>query len=112
MSHQFDIYLAGPMTGLPDFNRPAFNVAAQALREAGYTVFNPVDNGVPAEADWPIHMRADIKQLMECHHLATLPGVEHSKGAQLELHIAKQLGMRIASVNEWLLMMETTGGEA
>jgi hypothetical protein len=108
MSRQFDLYLAGPMTGIANFNHPAFHTAAAALREVGYVVFNPAENEVPADAPWPEHMRVDIANLVECHHLATLPGVEHSKGAQLELHIAKQLDMRIASVNEWLLMQETT----
>lgn len=102
------LYLCGPMTGLPDFNRPAFNQAAQALRESGYDVFNPVGNGVPADAPWGMHMRADIRALMDCRALAVLPGVEASKGAQLEIHIAKVLDMPIASVNAWLLMKEET----
>lgn len=112
MSRVFDLYLAGPMTGIANWNHPAFHIAAAALREAGYSVFNPADNEVSNDAPWAEHMRVDIANLVECHNLATLPGVEHSRGAQLELHIAKQLDMRIASVNEWLLMQETTGSEA
>lgn len=96
------------MTGLPDFNRPAFNQAAQALRESGYDVFNPVENGVPADAPWTDHMRADIKSLMDCRSVATLPGWGESKGAVLEVHNALQLGMPVASVNAWLLMKDET----
>jgi hypothetical protein len=29
------IYIAGPMTGLPEFNYPAFNAEAQRLRGLG-----------------------------------------------------------------------------
>lgn len=102
------IYLCGPMTGLPDFNHPAFNAAAQALRESGYDVFNPVENGVPPSADWATHMRADIKALMDCRAVATLPGYTDSKGAGLEVKNARALGMPVASVNAWLLMKEET----
>jgi WhiB family redox-sensing transcriptional regulator len=35
--------VAGPMTGLPEFNYPAFNAAARMLTGFGYDVLNPVD---------------------------------------------------------------------
>lgn len=108
MSRVFDLYLTGPMTGLPEFNHPAFHAAAAALRKAGYRVFNPADNKLPSNAPWAEHMRVDIAALVHCYAIATLPGVEHSKGAQLELHIAQQLGMRISTSNEWLSMHKTT----
>ena len=46
------IYISGPMTGMPDENRPAFNEVAQALRAAGWDAFNPAENGLPATATW------------------------------------------------------------
>lgn len=99
-----DIYLCGPMTGLPDHNRAAFAHAALALRGAGYTVATPAENGLPADAPWAEHMRADIKLLMDCHAIALLPGAEASRGARLELHIAKHLQMKALSVGAWLML--------
>lgn len=96
------LYLSGPMTGLPDFNAPAFNAAAQLLRHHGYTVFNPVENGVPADAAWAEHMRADIAALTRCVVLVALPGCENSRGAQLEIHIAKCLDMPIYQLQQLL----------
>ena len=44
MSQPQRIYLAGPMTGLPDHNFPAFRAAAEGLQQAGWEVVNPADN--------------------------------------------------------------------
>lgn len=37
------IYIAGPMSGYPEFNFPAFHRAAEKYRHLGYEVFNPAD---------------------------------------------------------------------
>lgn len=89
------IYISGPMTGIPDENRPAFNEVAQALRAAGHDVFNPAENGLPATATWAQHMRADIAALMDCDSILLLAGWQYSKGATLELVIALDLGMTV-----------------
>lgn len=89
------LYLCGPMSGLPDHNRPAFDAMAAQLRGMGYDVFNPAENGLPADAPWADHMRADITALMQCTALACLPGHLESRGATLERYLARELGMRI-----------------
>lgn len=35
------IYIAGPMTGYPDYNRAAFNAKASELTAEGHIVLNP-----------------------------------------------------------------------
>ena len=44
MTRPLHVYLAGPMTGIAEFNFPAFDAAATALRDLGYVVFDPADN--------------------------------------------------------------------
>lgn len=85
------IYLCGPMTGLPEFNYPAFNAEAARLRALGYEVENPAENQHPPDQDWAGYMRKAITQMMTCQAIALLPGWAKSKGARLEEHIAAQL---------------------
>lgn len=100
------VYIAGPMSGLPDFNYPAFHEAAKALQAVGHTYHNPANaeslntTGKPQSWDW--YMRHAITMLVHAEGVALLPGWEKSKGATLEHLIALQLGMEIRPLQEWL----------
>lgn len=87
------LYLSGPMTGLPEFNFPAFNEAAARLRTVGFSVFNPAENGT--EKSWEEFMRLDIKAVADSDLIAVLPGWQKSRGAALEVHIARALSMPV-----------------
>lgn len=103
MRNKKRLYLSGPMTGLPNLNREAFNKAAKALRTKGYKVVNPpeLDRNEP-QRSWEGCLRRDIKHLMECEIVATLPRWTKSKGANLEIYIAKMLKYKIHPVNYYL----------
>lgn len=87
------VYVAGPMTGIPELNYPEFNRAAQYLRELGYQVENPAENPAPACGSWSAYMRMAIAQLVQCDEIHMLRGWKESKGAKLEHEIAQQLGL-------------------
>lgn len=97
------LYIAGPMTGYEDFNYPAFYVAAEQLRRAGFTVLNPAESDAPNDdpswADW---MRSAIAQVIRADGLALLPGWADSRGARVEYRLAKDLGLRTRLVRSWL----------
>ena len=86
------IYIAGPMSGLPDNNYPAFNAEAARLRAQGYEVRNPAEG--PECFSWSDYMRMSIRQLVTCDTIRLLHGWEESSGAMLEVYIADRLGMR------------------
>ena len=90
------MYLCGPMTGLPEFNYPTFLKAAARLRDAGHEVVNPaeLDNGETGR-EWSYYLRRDLLELLTCDSVAVLPGWERSKGATLEVHVARSLGMPV-----------------
>lgn len=100
------IYLAGPMTGIPKFNHPAFDAAAAKLRAMGHTVFNPADNDrslgiVPGEPESSsgfvrrAMMANDLEAICRSEAIALLPGWESSAGVAVELALAKYLGLKV-----------------
>lgn len=89
------IYIAGPMTGIPDLNFPAFHAAAKKLRAEGHEVVNPAEINADPSAGWLDCMRADIRELVGCTAIYLLPGWHKSRGATLEHHIAERLGFEI-----------------
>lgn len=89
------IYVAGPMTGLPAFNYPAFHAASARLRGLGYHVESPAENPTPACGTWQGYMRMAIAQLVTCDTIALLPGWEHSRGARIEHRLATELGLSV-----------------
>jgi len=94
------IYIAGPMTGLPDHNFPAFFAAARRLRAAGHGVCCPADNGAPQGGKpWSHYMRCDLLDLLTCDAVATLDGWQQSRGASLEVFLACQLDMTVLPVD-------------
>ena len=98
------IYLSGPMTGIKDLNRPLFNREAAKLRRAGYVVINPpeLDDFEP-EPTWETCLRRDLRILVDqCDRVATLPNWKKSRGANLEIHVARALSMPVHSVRYYL----------
>lgn len=87
------IYIAGPMTGLPDLNFPAFHAEAKKWRDLGHDVVNPAELNPDPTMPWAECMRRDIAALVTCDTIILLPGWQQSMGASLEQHIAKQLSM-------------------
>lgn len=89
------IFIAGPMSHYPEFNFPAFNEVADRCRALGWHVENPADNGVTEGYRWEDYLRDSLTQLVTCQYIYMLPGWQDSNGAQLELYVAKALGLTV-----------------
>lgn len=100
------IYIAGPMTGIEDFNYPAFNAAAQMLTSRGHEPLNPVDsekhNDTDTHQTWDWYLRHAIAMVTTADGVALLPGWEKSRGANLEWIVADALGLDIRTLAAWL----------
>jgi len=96
------LYIAGPMSGLPEYNYPAFYEAEGRLAARGYDTLNPARNPVPNPETWEGYMRLALAQVIAADGIAYLPGSGESRGAKLELHVAAELGVEAKPVDEWL----------
>lgn len=91
------VYLAGPMSGYPDYNRPAFHEAAKHLRKLhkDWKIFNPaeLDEALPLPANAPVtdYYRRDFEFLKDAELMVVLPGWKNSTGAVWETGIAHNL---------------------
>ncbi len=90
-------YLAGPMSGLPDHNYPAFKAAAKRLRGQGVQVISPheITPSGYGPWSWQEHMRVDLAALLTCEVIVMLPGWQQSRGAQLEKTVAEAIGLSV-----------------
>lgn len=96
------LYVAGPMTGVPRYNFPAFRAAAAALHGRGYDVLDPSRHGADRPGyGWSNYMRLGLRDVLAADGVALLPGWESSRGATLEIQVAEALDMPIRALNEW-----------
>jgi hypothetical protein len=89
------VYLSGPMTGYPEHNYPAFKAAREQLQAEGIDVLCPAEAGYMDGWDWSDYLRRDLVMVMEADAVLVLPGWQESKGARLEVHVARELGIPI-----------------
>jgi hypothetical protein len=91
------VYVSGPMTGYVEFNYPAFEAAAVTLRAEGVVVVSPheVNPADGVEREWAWYLRRDIAAMLGADAIVRLAGADASRGAALECHIGKALGMPV-----------------
>ena len=115
------LYLAGPMRGIPNFNFPAFDYAAEKLRAAGFYVFSPAerdrdihgteleDNASGDEKEAAVKVGFSLRDALgadtawisaEADGIALLPGWEKSSGANAELALARALGLTVITLGK------------
>ena len=116
------IYIAGPMSGVEDFNFPLFFETEEILKELGYEVINPAHNdgesleealanaGSPEKPrnSWSYYMRRDLAHVLAVDALCVLPDWQKSKGASLEVHVAESLGLPIYVLKDGKLIPRVT----
>jgi hypothetical protein len=107
------LYVSGPMSGIAGCNIPAFDAAAEELRERGHEVVSPAELDEPAFRDrclalepgerlpdgetWGALLARDTKLIADdgIEAVTVLPGWHRSRGANLETFVARLCGIPV-----------------
>jgi hypothetical protein len=100
-------YLAGKMSGLPQWGFPAFINAAADLRDRGWIVYSPAEHDLelgfdPNEDTFEPAARArsmhwDLDHIFVVDAIVVLPGWENGRGARCEVALARFLDLPVLS---------------
>lgn len=124
------VYLAGPMTKKPFYNVVAFLDAKMRWMQDGHSVQTPFDANSRVwrklyDRDFdPYHdtcdygdpilkdmFAEDVRTMLASDAIALLPGWQQSKGANLELSIARALGVKVYDAESMLPLHEESALE-
>ena len=94
------IYICGKIIGDPNYQEK-FQMEKDRLESFGYIAVNPTAF-VPASDPWPKAMKTAIRAMLLCDGISLLPDWKESKGAKIEVALAKKLGMEIRESHQWL----------
>lgn len=96
------IYISGPMSGLPEFNFPAFRKMEEFLKENCHPtkIHNPMYTDQSLSYDKMVEYDMGLIQNEGTTHLILLKGWNKSNGAKKELALALNLGLQILTEEE------------
>ena len=90
------IYLSAPISGYDlDERRAMFQRKEDELVKRGYTVLNPMKNGLDASEPTTHHMKRDIVMLLQADAILLLTNWNRSAGCLTELHVATAIGLEV-----------------
>lgn len=100
------VYIAGPMSGVKEFNIPLFNKVEKDLVNEGYEVVNPVNISKKYVLSDILNEGKEFGKMLKeqqdeekrCSILYLLPGWENSIGARMELMVALSNGLEIRQI--------------
>lgn len=105
LSPEDSVYIAGPMTGKPLLNFPAFYSFAGLIENLfGSKVFNPARH--PMGLTFDEYIQLDIQDLQKCNKAIFLNGWRKSKGALIEREFCRKHHIRMYSQRDLVKVLK------
>lgn len=95
-----DWYLAGPMSGRPNFGYDRFGAIYQYLTNEAVHVRAPhLVEGCPKDIEgdkmWQWYMKRTVEMMLKCQGVIAMHDYLESRGARIEVRLAVELGMPV-----------------
>lgn len=91
-----DCYIAGKISGLSEEEYTSnFLKAKEEVLILGLNPINPVELNHDHDKSWLSYMREDLSEMLKCSHVYALSNWEDSRGAKVEVTLAKELGISV-----------------
>lgn len=95
MANTKTVYISGKITGMESDAEIIFSKAEDSLKKEYMAVVNPMKLNHSHDKKWESYMRVCIKALCDCDSIYLLENYSESRGALMELAVAKDLGLEI-----------------
>ncbi|EMD1213045.1 DUF4406 domain-containing protein [Vibrio alginolyticus] len=92
------VYISGPMTGIEQYNHPAFNEVSEDLKAHGYVVLNPAT--LPLGLTDEAYMDIGLAMVRASDCVVLLDGYKQSKGAMAEKAYAERIKIPCLPIDE------------
>jgi hypothetical protein len=93
------IYICGKVSGDPDYNKK-FLKEEKRLLSHGYEPINPTAI-ISHKTEWAEAMRIAIRAMLLCDGISLLPDWKKSRGAKIEVRLARELCIEVRSNEKW-----------
>jgi hypothetical protein len=89
-------YIAGAISGLsvPNYTH-RFNKAKDEVAALGYQAVSPIELPHQHSQSWQDYMKEDLAELLQCSAVYVLANWQTSRGARVEVYMAKLLGLKL-----------------
>lgn len=96
------VYISGAISTDAEYKKK-FRVAEKLINNEGHAAINPAELH-EEKITWEDAMRADIAEMMRCAAVVVLPTWKRSRGAKIEINLAKELKIPIYTIDKFVLL--------
>ena len=94
----YKVYICGAISGKENIAAKEFENAKNRIIAMGMVPVNQFELDHGDASQWHEFMKTDIKALMDCDYIYICNDITNSEGANIELNLARDLGIKECTI--------------